>query len=60
MSPATSKHAISLQYQVRTSRTGYRDIERLLPLLGAFQNAVIRQRERSHRGRQLNQRVLLD
>ena len=42
MSQVTDKHAISLQYQVRTSRTGYRNIERLLPLMGEFQNAVIR------------------
>ena len=42
MSPSSSKHDISLHYQVRTSRTGYREIERLLPFLGEFQNAVIR------------------
>ena len=42
MSPSSSTHDISLQYQVRTSRTGYREIERLLPFLGEFQNAVIR------------------
>ena len=45
MSKTSSSHAISLQYQVRTSRIGYRDIERLLPLLGTFQNAVIRHRQ---------------
>ena len=45
MIQTSSSHAISLQYQVRTSRTGYRDIERLLPLLGAFQNAAIRHRQ---------------
>ena len=45
MSQASSKHAISLQYQVRTSRTGYREIERLLPPLGEFQNAAVRHRQ---------------
>ncbi len=44
MSGAPSNHSISLQYQVRTDRVGYRDIDRLLPLLGEFQNAVIRHR----------------
>lgn len=45
MSPVSCTHAISLQYQVRTSRAGYREIERLLPLLGEFQNAAIRHRQ---------------
>ena len=38
------KHPISLQYQVRTSKQGHREIERLLPLLGGLQNAAIRHR----------------
>ena len=37
-------HPISLQYQVRTSKHGHREIERLLPLLGELQNAVIKHR----------------
>ena len=45
MTPVRCTHAISLQYQVRTSRAGYRDIERLLPLLGEFQNAAVRHRQ---------------
>ena len=45
MSRVSCTHAISLQYQVRTSRTGYREIERLLPLLGEFQNAAVRHRQ---------------
>ena len=44
MSQASSNHPISLQYQVRTSRGGHREIDRLLPLLGEFQNAVIKHR----------------
>ena len=40
----TGNHPISLQYQVRTSKLGHREIERLLPLLGELQNAVIRHR----------------
>ena len=45
MSQVSCTHAISLQYQVRTSRAGYREIERLLLLLGEFQNAAIRHRQ---------------
>ena len=37
-------HPISLQYQVRTSKQGYQEVERLLPLLGKLQNATIRHR----------------
>ena len=37
-------HPISLQYQVRTSKQGYREIARLLPLLGELQNATIKHR----------------
>ena len=44
-------HTISLQYQVRTSKHGYREIERLLPLLGELHNAVIRQRRMLARAR---------
>ena len=46
MSRVSCTHAISLQYQVRTSRAGYREIERLLPLLGEFQNAAVRHRQK--------------
>ena len=45
MSQTPKNHSISLQYQVRTSRAGYHEIERLLPLLGELQNAVIRHRQ---------------
>ena len=37
-------HPISLQYQVRTSQQGYREVERLLSLLGELQNAAIQYR----------------
>ena len=44
MSQKSDLHPISLQYQVRTSKQGYRELERLLPLLGELQNAAIRHR----------------
>ena len=44
MSQKSDLHPISLQYQVRTSKQGYRELERLLPLLGKLQNAAIRHR----------------
>ena len=44
MSHQSAIHPISLQYQVRTSKQGYQEVERLLPLLGELQNAVIRHR----------------
>ena len=44
MSQKSNLHPISLQYQVRTSEQDYREIERLLPLPGELQNAVIRHR----------------
>ena len=44
-------HPISLQYQVRTSKHGHREIERLLPLLGELQNAVIKHRRMLARAR---------
>ena len=37
-------HPISLQYQVHTSQQGYREVERLLSLLGELQNAAIQYR----------------
>ena len=37
-------HPISLQYQVRTSQQGYREVGRLLSLLGELQNAAIQYR----------------
>ena len=42
---AASNHSTSLQHQVRRRRTGYRDIDRLLPLLGEFQKAIIQHRQ---------------
>ena len=45
MSQRPDLHPISLQYQVRTSKHGCREIEGLLPLLGELQNAVIRHRQ---------------
>ena len=44
MSQQLEQHPISLQYQVRTSQQGYREVERLLPLLGELQNAAIQHR----------------
>ena len=44
MSQQPKLHPISLQYQVRTSKHGHREVERLLLLLGELQNAVIRHR----------------
>ena len=44
MSHQSDLHPISLQYPVRTSKQGYRELERLLPLLGELQNAAIRHR----------------
>ena len=44
MSQQPELHPISLQYQVRTSKHGHREVERLLLLLGELQNAVIRHR----------------
>ena len=44
MSRKSELHPISLQYQVRTSKQGYRELERLLPLLGELQNAAIQHR----------------
>ena len=35
---------MSLQYQVRTSKQGHREVEQLLRLLGELQNAAIRHR----------------
>ena len=37
-------HPISLQYQVRTNKQGYREVERLFRLLGELQNAAIQHR----------------
>ena len=34
MSQQPELHPISLQYQVRASKQGYQEVERLLPLLG--------------------------
>ena len=44
MSQRPDLHPISLQYQVRTSKHGHREVERLLPLLGELQNAAIKHR----------------
>ena len=44
MSQQLELHPISLQYQVRTSQQGYREVERLLSLLGELQNAAIQHR----------------
>ena len=44
MSRHQDLHPISLQYQVRASKQGYQEVERLLPLLGELQNAAIRHR----------------
>ena len=44
MSQQLEQHPISLQYQVRTNQQGYREVERLLPLLGELQNAAIQHR----------------
>ena len=44
MSQQPELHPISLQYQVRTSKQGYQEVGRLLPLLGELQNAAIRHR----------------
>ena len=44
MSQQSGQHPISLQYPVRTSKQGYQEVERLLRLLGALQNAAIRHR----------------
>ena len=41
MSQQPELNPLSLQYQVRTSQQGHRQIERLLPLLGELQNAAI-------------------
>ena len=41
MSQQPELRPISLQYQVRTSKQGYQEVERLLPLLGELQNAAI-------------------
>ena len=40
MSQQSNLHNISLQYQARTSRHGYRETERPLSLLGELQNAA--------------------
>ena len=42
MSHQSALHPISLQYQVRTSKQGHREVEQLLQLLGELQNAAIR------------------
>ena len=39
-----SQHPASIQYQIRTNRAGYRELERVLHLLGELQNAAIRHR----------------
>ena len=44
MSHQSALHPISLQYQVRTSKQGHREVEQLLRLLGELQNAAIRHR----------------
>ena len=44
MSQKSDLHPISLQYQVRTSKQGNREVQRLLRLLGELQNAAIRHR----------------
>ena len=44
MSYQSALHPISLQYQVRTSKHSYREIDRLLSLLGELQNAAIQHR----------------
>ena len=44
MSHQSALHPISLQYPVRTSQQGYREVERLPPLLSELQNAAIRHR----------------
>ena len=41
MSQQPELHPISLHYQVRTSKQGCQEVERLLPLLGELQNAGI-------------------
>ena len=51
-------HPISLQYQVRTSKHGYREIEQLLPLLGELQNAAIRHRRMLARARVSTKEIL--
>ena len=44
MSQQPELHPISLQYQVRTNQQGYREVERILQLLGELQNAAIQHR----------------
>ena len=44
MSQQPELHPISLQYQVRSSKQVYQEVERLLQLLGELQNAAIRHR----------------
>ena len=58
MSQKSDLHFISLQYQVKTSKQGHRDIERLLPILGSLQNSFIRQRHFLAHARVPNNTVL--
>ena len=44
MSQQPELHPLSLQYQVRTNKQGYREVERLFRLLGELQNAAIQHR----------------
>ena len=58
MSQKSDLHPVSLQYQVRTSKAGYREIGRLLPLLGELQNAAIRHRRILAKARIPNKEIL--
>ena len=58
MSQQPELHPISLQYQVHTSKQGYREVERLLPLLGELQNASIRHRRMLAKARIPNKEIL--
>ena len=42
MSQQPGQHPIPLQYPARTSKAGYRELERLLPLLGELQTTEIK------------------
>ena len=58
MSQQLELHPISLQYQVRTSKHGHREVERLLPLLGELQNAAIKHRRMLAKARIPNKEIL--
>ena len=58
MSQQPELHPLSLQYQVRTSKQGHQEVERLLPLLGELQNAAIRHRRMLGKARVPNKEIL--